>query len=122
MPSLPQPCLHHPRRQPRHPGDAADLPQLHAFGRGEGFRCCHLADATLDDAVLVEAVLSESRLLRASLARTDLSRARCVGANLFAASLWHAVLVHTDFRNANLTRATTAGAVRERPSPEGAGA
>lgn len=94
----------------------------HAFGRGVVLRCCHLADATLDDAVLVEAVLGESRLLRASLVRADLTRASCAGANLFAASLWNAILVGTDFRGANLTRATTAGAVRDRATPAGAGA
>ena len=49
-------------------------------------------------------------------------RASCAGANLFAASLWNAILVGTDFRGANLTRATTAGAVRDRATPAGAGA
>jgi len=91
-----------------------------AFGRATRFYRCHLADATLDDSVLVDAVLAESRLLRASLARADLTRARCAGANLFAASLWSAVLVDTDFRGANLMRASTAGAVRQSAGPRGA--
>lgn len=97
--------------------DRANFSQ--AFGRGTRFYRCHLADATFDDAALIEAVLSESRLLRASLARADLTRARCDGANLFAASLWNAVLIETDFRRANLGRANSAGAVRERPAPAG---
>jgi uncharacterized protein YjbI with pentapeptide repeats len=91
----------------------------HAFGRGTRLYRCHLADATLDDAVLVDAVLSESRLLRASLARADLTRACFDHANLFAAGLWNAVLIDTDFRGANIGRANSAGAVRERPAPAG---